>query len=406
VRRCRLGWLLLLPALAAGAATDERPGNLKRRHEDLRNRIQEAKRAVAESERSHSNALEQLRDIETGISTANRQLLSLAEQQRAVGNQLASLQHHAQELRANGKVRQEQLAALLRQKAMAEVGRADPLPWAGDDPTRAAFDRHLLTLLSRAEATLIAELRRQAAEQERLADEVRGKADELAKVEAAVQQSRNDLRQRQANRQTLLTKSRAELEGRRKELGALERDERQLGKLIASLPSRRPARSTQRPPTPQPEASGRADNKPPASAPTLPNGGAFAALKGRLPPPVAGRLRSRFGTARPDGGPAWKGLFFQAAEGSEVRAVAAGEVVYADWLRGFGNLLVVDHGEGFLSVYGNNQSLLRQDGEPVKAGEVIATAGASGGNPESGLYFELRYQGRPFDPYGWLRMQR
>ena len=405
MRRCRLGWLLLLPALAVCAATDDRPGNLKRRHEDLRNRIEEAKRAVAESERSHSTVLEQLRDIETGISTANRQLLSLAEQQRAVGNDLASLQRHAQELRANGKARQEQLAALLRQKAMTELGSTDALPWAGNDPTQAAFDRHLLTLLSRAEATLIADLRRQAAEQERLADEVRGKADELARVEAAVQQSRNDLRQRQASRQTLLAKSRAELAGRRKELGALERDERQLGKLIASLPSRRPARSPPRPP-PQTDAAGRSDNKPPASAPTLPAGGAFAALKGRLPPPVAGRLRSRFGVARPDGGPAWKGLFFQAAEGSEVRAVAAGEVVYADWLRGFGNLLVVDHGEGFLSVYGNNQSLLRQDGESVKAGEVIATAGSSGGNPESGLYFELRYQGRPFDPYGWLRMQR
>ena len=400
----RLGWLLVLPALAAAAAGEERPGNLKRRHDDLRSRIHEAKRALADSERSHTTAVEQLREVETGISTANRQLHALAEQQRAAGTELANLQRHAQDLRTRSKLRQEQLAALLRQKAMAEVGTSDPLPWSGTDPAQAAFDRHLLTLLSRAEGDLIADLRRQAAEQEKLTGEVRAKADELTRVEAALQQSRDDLKQRQATRQALLGRSRAELEGRRRELGALERDEKQLGKLIAGLAARRPARTTVRPAPAPSSGTPRAETARPE--PALPTGAAFATIKGRLPVPVSGRLRNRFGLARPEGGPAWKGLFFQAAEGAEVRAVAAGEVVYADWLRGFGNLLVVDHGEGFLSVYGNNQSLLRQEGQSVKAGEVIATAGSSGGNAESGLYFELRYQGRPFDPYGWLRTQR
>ena len=88
-----------------------------------------------------------------------------------------------------------------------------------------------------------------------------------------------------------------------------------------------------------------------------------------------------------------------------MHAVAAGNVVFSDWLRGFGNLMIIDHGDGFLSVYGNNESLLLQAGETVTSGEVVATVGNSGGNPESGLYFEIRHQGKPFDPLKWVSLK-
>ena len=116
---------------------------------------------------------------------------------------------------------------------------------------------------------------------------------------------------------------------------------------------------------------------------------------------MRGDLIAKFGGKRGDG-PTWKGLFIRAPEGSEVRAVAAGRVVYADWLRGFGNLLIVDHGNQYITIYGNNQAVLKQAGDLVKAGEVIASAGNSGGNEQSGLYFEMRHQGRAFDPLGWV----
>jgi septal ring factor EnvC (AmiA/AmiB activator) len=95
-------------------------------------------------------------------------------------------------------------------------------------------------------------------------------------------------------------------------------------------------------------------------------------------------------------------VFVRAPEGEEVRAVAAGRVVFADWLRGFGNLLVLDHGQGFLTIYGNNQSVVKRPGDAVKGGEVVATVGATGGAEESGLYFEIRQQGRPVDPMAWV----
>jgi septal ring factor EnvC (AmiA/AmiB activator) len=95
-------------------------------------------------------------------------------------------------------------------------------------------------------------------------------------------------------------------------------------------------------------------------------------------------------------------VFFRAPEGADVHAIAAGRVVFADWLRGFGNLLILDHGDGLLSVYGNNEALLAGVGERVEAGAVVAAVGNTGGNPDPGLYFEIRVQGRPVDPLSWV----
>ena len=118
--------------------------------------------------------------------------------------------------------------------------------------------------------------------------------------------------------------------------------------------------------------------------------------------PVIGELVNRFGSLRPDSGLSWKGLFISARPGREVKAVAGGRVVYADWLRGFGNLLILDHGDGYMSLYGNNESLLKAVGAEVRAGDAIALSGSSGGIPESGLYFEIRHQGRAIDPLDWI----
>lgn len=124
-------------------------------------------------------------------------------------------------------------------------------------------------------------------------------------------------------------------------------------------------------------------------------------MRGRLPLPVRGELLARYGMKRNDG-PTWKGLFIRAAEGTEIRSVAAGRIVFAEWLRGFGNLIIVDHGGEYMTIYGNNQAILKHPGDMIRAGEAIASAGNSGGNEQSGLYFEMRFQGRAVDPMHWV----
>jgi septal ring factor EnvC (AmiA/AmiB activator) len=131
--------------------------------------------------------------------------------------------------------------------------------------------------------------------------------------------------------------------------------------------------------------------------------GNFGRLRGQLSAPTRGELAARFGSPREDAGTRWNGVFFATAPGAQVRAVAAGRVVFADWMRGYGNLLIVDHGEGYMTLYANNESLLRQVGDPVQAGATLAAAGSSGGNAKTGLYFEIRHRGRPMDPLQWMR---
>ena len=109
---------------------------------------------------------------------------------------------------------------------------------------------------------------------------------------------------------------------------------------------------------------------------------------------------NRFGTQRQEGS-TWKGLFIRSPQGSEVRAIAGGRIVFADWMRGFGNLLIIDHGDAYLTIYGNNDALLKRVGDAVRGGDTVASVGNSGGNPESGLYFEIRQEGRPVDPLKW-----
>lgn len=138
---------------------------------------------------------------------------------------------------------------------------------------------------------------------------------------------------------------------------------------------------------------------PPAARPQPGEG---RGLRPGLAMPVKGAtVQGRFGIGRPDGG-VWRGIVLRVPEGTPVHAVAAGTVVYANWLRGFGNLIIVDHGQQYMTVYAYNQALLKQVGDRVVSGDTIATVGATGGQVESGLYFEIRHGGAPVDPAQWL----
>ena len=133
---------------------------------------------------------------------------------------------------------------------------------------------------------------------------------------------------------------------------------------------------------------------------------AFAASKGRMHWPVAGRVLHRFGEARADGRLKWEGIYLAAAEGTRINAIHSGRVVFADWLRGFGLLTIIDHGNRYMSLYGNADALLKQAGDWVESGEPIASAGSSGGRDVSGVYFEVRADGRPTNPAAWLRREQ
>lgn len=380
--------LLCLPGMSPAAGESE-----KARLEALREQRAALERRLKESETSRAATADQLRDTEKAISAVGRKLRALGEERAAVRVELGERERELRQLEQRTAADQAQLARLLRHQFRPHEADALAVLLAGGDPHARARDRYFLSLVSRAKADLIAGLRRDAAERRRLAGEVRQRGDRLAELARGEEAERAALRQRQQERQAVLAKISGQIKKQRREIGSLKQNEQRLAKLVESL-AKRAARPK---PAPGPRLAKPAGSVEPTNA-----SGAFARLRGKLVRPAQGSVVARFGARRDDGQAIWKGLFIRADEGADVRAVAAGEVVFADWLRGYGNLLIIDHDDDFLSVYGNNQSLLADVGQKVAAGATVATVGASGGQPESGLYFELRHRGQAFDPGKWL----
>ncbi|HEX6828138.1 MAG TPA: peptidoglycan DD-metalloendopeptidase family protein, partial [Burkholderiales bacterium] len=357
---------------------------------ELRGRIEGLQKDLASSEESRDDAADALKESERAISDANRQLAELAARQREKDAELARLGSEAGRLRAGIASQQAQLAKLLHQQYLGGDQDYLRLLLNGEDPNQVARDFHYFGYISRERARWLRSLRENL---ERLEENSRHTADEaaqLADIRAEQAAQRERLQREKLARQRVLAQVSRQVERQRKEIGKLQRDEKRLAKLVdklarlvASRPSEPGPRNTR---LPEPGSGGQA----------------FRELKGSLSLPVRGELANRFGSPRPGGGTTWKGLFIRSPEGQEVRAIASGRVVFADWLRGFGNLLILDHGQGYMSLYGNNETLFQEVGAAVRGGDVVAAVGNSGGNPESGLYFELRHQGTPLDPMGWV----
>lgn len=406
IRRCIVCFTAcLLPLFLAAPAFAAAIDSKKEELQDLKVRIESLRRDMAKAEESKTYAADQLRETESAISDVNRRLRELGAEGSGLKAELADLDKQGRRLEHQAGTQQDQLARLLNRQFVGGDSDALKLLLSGKDPGQAARDRHFLTLLSRAKVDLIQQLRAVAAEKQRLADAVRERQARLAEVERKEQESRAQLLEGKKQRLMTLAAIADRLKVQRREIDTLKRDEQRLSKLIDGLA--RIAASKKSAPAPRRGTPGGSDAAV-ARSPKVKShdpgnvGGTFAARRGQLRLPVNGTIAGRFGQPRPEGGASWKGVFIRAAEGLEVRAVAAGAVVFSDWLRGFGNLLVIDHGDDFLSIYGNNESLLVAVGADIKDGETVATVGNSGGNPDSGLYFELRHRGLPFDPLKWV----
>jgi septal ring factor EnvC (AmiA/AmiB activator) len=366
------------------------------REEDLkalRARIEALKSGLGEKEADRREARDALRDSERAISDVNRGLRRLELEGRAAQAELARLTARQKGLEA-GLARQQAILGRVLAARYAAGGpqAADALKVAlsGENPADVARRLHYLAELSRATAELLQSLRAgldEAAEVRRAGE---GRRARLAAIETERRADRDRLLGQRGERRRILQRVSVEIRTARRQVQTLLADERRLARLVEEIGRVLSAR---------PGAGyARVEKVPELGA----LGGPFSKLRGRLRLPVAGELVGRFGRPRNEGPAGKNGVFIRAPEGQPVRAVAPGQVVYADWMRGFGNLLIVDHGEAYLSIYANNESLLKQTGDPVASGEAVATVGASGGNEQSGLYFELRHLGRAFDPLRWV----
>jgi|CXWL01.1.fsa_nt_gi septal ring factor EnvC (AmiA/AmiB activator) len=370
----------------------------------LRARIDSLKTELEGRESDRREARDALRASEVAISDANRALQSAEAEARAARADIADLAARRSAHEKSLEAGQAALGRLLAARAVAgsTAGASDfvRLALSGEDLADAARKLHYLTYVSRAAAQMIDGHRHELAVAARLRADSEGRARDLAAIEARARGDRESLLKERREHRRLLDRIAGEIRSAKKRIQLLLADESRLSKLVEEIGKvlvARPGAGYARV-TAVPESRTR------DSAGGMP-ARLFSSFRGSLRLPVRGELAGRFGTPHPEGGISAKGLFIRAPEGEPVRAVGAGRVVYSDWMRGFGNLLIVDHGEAFLSIYGNNETLLKQTGDTVSLGETLATVGHSGGNEQTGLYFELRHLGRAFDPLRWVKLK-
>ena len=377
----------------------------------LRSRIERLEKELAQAEESRGEAADALRASEKAVSEANRALFELVQSNRSLEAQLAELGVKGE--RARKEIASQQALAEKLLRLQYEQGAQDRLRLILEGKDLATLTRHLAYFgyVQRARAESLAALRRGAEEVAALEAQAKEKRAAIAENQAAQSRESQRLEKERAGRAAALKRLAGQVQKSKREIGRLKRDEERLTRLVEEIARALAAREAQK----QREAqksrdreAGKpaADRRPGTPVAQVADGSlsarAFPTLKGRLKLPVRGELMNRYGGPREEGGVTWRGLFIPATVGEQVRAVADGRVVYAARLRGFGNLLILDHGGGYMSLYGYNEGLLRQVGEGVKGGDAVAQVGASGGAGESGLYFELRYDGKPFDPMRWV----
>lgn len=424
-----------MPRPASAQPNEPAPDIAERRSDldDLKRRIRDLQKEMNETEASRSASANALAEAEREVSRVQRGLRQLAGEKLDAERKLALLEAEQREVEARIASRQGELAEWLRRHYM--YGSADgvaPL-LATRDPNQLARDAHYLEHLGKARLGLIDSLRADLREKAGRAAEIGMRRETLLGLERNEQARHAELATLHDVRRKALDSVSDQLKSQQREVSALRQDEQRLARLIDTLVQRareQAARqaaarlAAERQAAAQAQAQARAaaaanaatagNNRSRRSEPVVgevrqaagptPTGVHFAQLRGQLRFPVRGELIGRFGAQRPEGGTTWKGVFIRAANGAEVRAVAGGEVVFSDWLRGYGNLLIVDHGGDYLSVYGNNDALLKVVGDSVAGGDALASVGSSGGGPEAGLYFEIRHQGRPIDPMQWVRL--
>ncbi len=375
---------------------------------EVKSRIRQMQKDVSQTEGSRQKALEQLTRTEQEITATTRHLHLLERQQSALQAELGGLHQQVEVTRGGIRQQQQALGEWVQQRYFRAVG--DPLPWSliAQSPEEMERQSYYLGSLSQYQAQKITALTNNLQTLDVVTQQRESKSRQLAGIEGEMVRQQQHLEQENAARTQLVAELSGRLESQRKSLESLRHDEARLTQLLERL-TRQAASSAARPRKKHglaPPASGTANGQSLASIDQVPEAGQddsnFSRLRGHLRLPLRGELKTHFGTPRADTGLTWRGIFIHAPEGHEVHAVASGKVVYADWLRGFGNLLIIDHGGGYMSLYGGGQSLFSHVGDVVQTGAVVASAGNTGGNDESGLYFELRFQGRPFDPMRWV----
>ncbi|MDZ7853907.1 MAG: peptidoglycan DD-metalloendopeptidase family protein [Halomonas sp.] len=368
----------MMMGLAAPLAAQPSEREAQDRLDALGKALQEASAQLSTTREARDEASEALREVETALAETHRRLDSLQAERRALGDEIATLETRREQLAAE---RSEQVEALTAQlDALYRLGRTPQLKLLlnQDDPARLDRLQHYLNRLARARNARLDELARLDAElaDNRRALEQRGERLETVAEELAARSA--TLAEQMAERSALVARLDERFASEQARLATLAQDRAHAERTLREVQ----------------EQLARLERPPPSTA--------IEQTQGELPWPIQGNIASTF---HEGAGVHRNGLLIRAAAGTPVKAVHAGRVVFADWMRGFGNLLIVDHGDQVMTLHAHLQHFTAGVGEAVSRGDPLGAVGVSGGQDRPALYFEVRRGGDPIDPRRWIARQ-
>lgn len=439
---------ILLLALLAGAAhaapspaspplsTAPQQQNLQ----SVRKEIDSLKKDLAQKQVVQQEAKSAIQESEQAIAQTSQAIAKLENKQNNSAQQLAELRQQVQTTAHKLAETRQRVAHMLARQYKSGDHDAMKLMLNADDPNQTSRDMVYYQHITKAQQQMVAQLISHQHELEALTFQLEQELARLDALSSHKNREKNALLNNKSSKQAQLSKLSGEIQAGQSRLGKLQEDEKRLTNLIAQINQeierrrqeairkaaeerkarqaaalaakkenerrRKLAENARKQGKPVPEVARKSvpvpQDKPVEDvADSSAAGKAFTSLQGRMKMPVSGQLAGRFGSARSEG-TSWKGVFIKTAPGQPVHAVADGNVVYADALRGFGNAVIVDHGGNYLTVYTGLSSIGKGVGSTVKAGETLGNTGALDSG-ESGLYFEIRHMGRPLNPQTWVR---
>lgn len=366
------GFGLLLSVAAFNVVAADDPG---KKLKQLREQIDELQSDLGGLRDRREAEYKKLRITEKKIGRLTRSLRDLGLKQQQQKAHLRKLEKQQQQQKAEIERQHQALMAQLRTAFM--TGRQEYLKMFLNQQEPQKIGRILTyyDYFNRARAVRIDQVRTRLMEIGQLSAKIEQERYNLSRLAEQLTEQKRTLEKSRQARNRVVAALKQDISKGSGRLARLRRDEQRLTGLLSRLK--------------QAKASEFDKSSPP-----------FGPANSRLQWPTEGPIKARFGSPR-TAELRWKGVLIGAAEGRPVQAISAGKVVFADWLRGYGLLVIIDHGSGYMSLYGHNQSLQKETGSWVDAGEIISTVGSSGGNEHAGLYFEIRHNGRPVDPARW-----
>ncbi len=379
--------------------------------------VAELKKLLEAIQKEKSGVQGELKKTESEMGQLEKQVKGLQQELNKSNEELKRLDTEKKKLQQS-RLEQQRLIGI-QARAAYQGGQQEYLKLLLNQQNPEKFSRTLTyyDYLSQARLEQLATFNETLRQLANVEQDIANQQNQLNEQKSALDGRREQLAEARKERQLALAKLNKDLSARDQKLKARQQEQAQLGNVLKTIEATlarqaREAAEARKLELAAEQARLKGDKASPgADGPLVSSSGAtyggnFASARGKLPWPVDGRLAARFGTARGgDERTKWDGVLISAGAGSQVHAVHGGRVVFADWLRGAGLLVILDHGNGYLSLYGHNQSLLKDAGQIVKAGEAIATVGTSGGQNTPALYFAIRQQGRPSDPAQWCRRQ-